>query len=82
LVLPSWKVLHRVSEITWEGEDGEMIEGEGITVCGKSGFLRMPGIFSRMGLERCKRCCQIMKIPNGKGAPFNAKDLDETQRNA
>jgi hypothetical protein len=80
LVLPSWRALHRVSEIAWE--DSQMISGEGVTVCGRRGNLQMPGLFSRTGLKRCSACCRALNIPTGEGAPFSQKDLDDTQRNA
>lgn len=69
LVTRRWTVLHRVSAIEWQ--DGEMIEGPGVTVCGHHAHLRMPGIFSRMGLPRCKVCCRRLGIPAGDGAPYN-----------
>jgi hypothetical protein len=62
--------LHRVSSIEWE--DGEMIYGEGATVCGQVGQLSMPGIFSRMGAPRCKACCRALGLPEGDGAPYNS----------
>jgi len=76
LVLPSWDRLHRVSDdIVWEdGED--MRQGSGTTLCGRQGFLSMPGIFSRMGLPRCAHCCRLAGIPRGDGAPFN-QDISE-----
>lgn len=75
LVLPrSWNRLHRVSEIEWD--DGDMIRGEGVTVCGRKGYLTMPGVISRMGLERCAHCCKATGVPLGNGAPFN-QDIPE-----
>lgn len=72
LVLPSWGRLHRVSEIVWEdSEDDGMRAGMGTTLCGRRGFLTMPGILSRMGAPRCADCCRILGIPTGDGAPFN-----------
>lgn len=69
LVNARWQVLHRVSAIDWE--DGEMISGAGVTVCGLKGRLTMPGLVSRMSLKRCTRCCRLLRIPQGDGAPFN-----------
>jgi hypothetical protein len=77
--------LHRVASIAWDGEalgfdPGDMIQGEGVSVCGKEGRMAMPGIFSRMGAPRCRRCCKAMGIPPGDGPPWNA--VGETWRNA
>ena len=70
LVFPgAWNRLHRVSEIGWEGED--MIGGHGTTLCGRTGYLTMPGMFSRMGLPRCAHCCRLVGVPRGNGAPAN-----------
>lgn len=72
LVLPSWTRLHRVSEIEWDDPE-DMIHGDGVTVCGRRGWLQMPGMFSRMGLPRCAYCCRLLDVPRGNGAPFNDK---------
>jgi len=61
--------IHRVAQIAWE--DDEMIYGPGVTVCGKEGHLRMPGIFSRMGAPRCAACSVALGLPQGNGAPYN-----------
>ena len=74
LVLRSWRLLHRVASIDWE--DGEMIMGDGVTLCGRKGWLTMPGFISRMELKRCPKCCRLMRIPDGDGAPFNANILE------
>lgn len=29
------------------------------------------GMFSRMGMMRCRGCCRAMKMPPGKGSPKN-----------
>lgn len=83
LVLPSWRVLHRVAEAKWKNVadyGGSFVEATGTTVCGKSGELRMPGILSRMGLSRCKQCCRALDIPTGSGAPLNDKTLSAQQQ--
>lgn len=78
LVLPSWNVLHRISEIEWgefagkDGNEGDAVEGHGVAVCGARGHFCIPGLFSRMGLRRCAHCCAALGIPCGDGAPFNA----------
>lgn len=43
-------------------------------ICGRKGYWRAPGIFSRMGLFRCKRCCDLTGLPRGVGTPFNGVD--------
>jgi hypothetical protein len=75
LVLPSWNRLHRVSEIVWDDEN--MIDGVGTTLCGRAGYLTMPGFLSRMGLPRCAHCCRLAGVPRGDGAPFN-QDIKES----
>jgi hypothetical protein len=83
VLLPSWRVLHRVSEATWKNVDdygGSYVEGTGTMVCGASGKLYMPGLLSRMGLPRCKKCCKALGIPPGDGAPYNDKTLPLKQQ--
>lgn len=72
LVLPSWRVLHRISEIEWSDPD-DAIEGVGTAVCGAHGRFCIPGLFSRLGLRRCSKCCDALDIPRGDGAPFNSE---------
>ena len=72
---PRAAVLHRVSSIRWrkpERDWGKTI-GLGVTVCGVRMSLSVPGVLSRMGMPRCSKCCFAMGIPDGVGAPFNAK---------
>jgi hypothetical protein len=33
--------------------------------------LWIPGMFTRMGAERCKGCCRALGYPQGKGSPKN-----------
>ena len=44
----------------------------GRTACGLTGDFYMPGVCSRMGRERCWRCCQALGVAYGRGAPFNS----------
>lgn len=69
------RALHRISSIAWDEAD-EMISGKGVSVCGRRRHFRMPGIFSRMGLMRCQTCCELLGVPEGNGAPFNALEGD------
>ncbi len=72
LVRPSWRKLHRVSDIVWdEGDDGDLRSGMGVTVCGLQSQLCMPGILSRLSLPRCSHCCRGAGVPDGNGAPAN-----------
>jgi hypothetical protein len=72
LVFPAtWNRLHRVADIEWEDAE-DMIGGEGTALCGRKGYLTMPGMFSRMGLPRCAHCCRLAGVPRGDGSPFNA----------
>ena len=59
----------------WEVDGYIPIGIQGETACGRSGRLSMPGVFSRMGAPRCKRCCRKTGVPPGNGAPFNDKPL-------
>jgi hypothetical protein len=73
LVLPSGRALHRISEIAPDDPD-DIVNGEGVAVCGARGYFMVPGLFSRMGLKRCDHCCDHLAIPRGAGAPFNAAE--------
>jgi hypothetical protein len=80
-VLPSWRRLHRVAVVDeddlWD-EGGDTYERltmiRGVTCCGLSGELVMPGFLSRMGLERCGSCCRAAGVENGCGIPGNGDD--------
>lgn len=39
--------------------------------CGRVMKVSIPGIFSRMGRERCKQCCKNRGYPEGTGSPKN-----------
>lgn len=79
MVLPSWNRLHRISSIEWgidqngnrQWSEDERVGGFGVAVCGATGYFDLPGIFSRMGLERCAHCCDALGISRDDGAPFN-----------
>lgn len=73
LVLTSWKVLHRVSEIEPNDLEDGLPNGLGVTVCGQRGHLMIPGFISRMGLRRCAHCCDALGIIRGAGNTLNGK---------
>jgi hypothetical protein len=45
--------------------------GPGVTACGRHGWLSIPGLFSRMGTDRCSNCCKAAGMPLGVGSPKN-----------
>jgi hypothetical protein len=69
VVLPSWNRLHAPEE--WDDPHEEMRDDRGKTVCGRRGPLSIPGVFSRMGLPRCRHCCRMTGMPQGVGSPRN-----------
>lgn len=71
--------LHRIERLDVDPAEWreEVTSGPGQAVCGAEGTFRIPGIFSRMGAPRCERCCDLVGIDHGDGAPGNADDLEE-----
>ena len=45
--------------------------GPGRTDCGIETELSVPGIFTRMTAQRCRRCCAATGMPQGAGSPKN-----------
>lgn len=39
----------------------------------KDGLAWIPGMFSRMGVDRCTQCCNALGLPHGTGSPKNDK---------
>lgn len=64
--------LHGIAE---DDPIGDALEdepfGHGTTLCGRTGDLNVPGIFTRMGVDRCQRCCDRAGYPTGTGSPKN-----------
>lgn len=44
-------------------------------ICGLRCDWMAPGVFSRMGMPRCQRCCKALGIPRGSGCPLNQEAL-------
>ena len=65
--------LHAVAELHTKEED--WVYGPGRTVCGRTGQLSYPGVFSRLGMPRCAHCCRMLRIPRGDGVPKNDPEL-------
>lgn len=61
--------------VEWDDPEYHAYVDDGATACGIRGELAIPGLFSRMGMERCKKCCRITGFPPGKGSPKNADSL-------
>lgn len=68
--------LHRV--LSYESLDRGWVQLHGVqTVCGKAmKRTGMPGLPSRVGARRCRKCCRLLGIEQGNGAPFNS-NMDE-----
>jgi hypothetical protein len=61
--------LHAAADIDIDG--AYETAGEGRTFCGRTGWLSIPGLFTRMGAKRCGRCCDALGYPHGIGSPKN-----------
>ena len=67
--------LHFVEELAaptdfWDKAD-DYCAVDTVAVCGRRARWVMPGVFSRMGLPRCLRCCAVAGINPGGGTPYN-----------
>lgn len=65
--------IHRV--LRHKGANDDLAKIRGVeTVCGKLWEVGgMPGVLSRMGAPRCRKCCAAQGIEQGTGAPYNAQ---------
>ena len=66
-------ILHRASNDVVENDNDFVPRNyTGTTLCGRfNDFLIMPGIGSRMGAPRCKKCCALVGVRQGEGNPHN-----------
>lgn len=76
LVTTTWEVLHHASGLTDDQlgamDDDGQLSGPVRLDCGRTVvFVSIPGLFSRMGKPRCKRCCRATGMPEGDGSPKN-----------
>jgi hypothetical protein len=76
LVSKSWNRLHAVLE--WTDEHRADMESEWAVLhpvrlaCGRvASYVCIPGMFTRMGAERCAGCCRATGMPRGTGSPKN-----------
>ena len=64
------QVLHHLAA-TDEPWDETDTQGTGVTSCGLTGYVAIPGLGDRMGGPRCPDCCRVVGYPEGKGSPKN-----------
>ena len=75
LVSRSWNRLHW-ADLTPE-DAVEIIDDGGLEepvklACGRTAaYVCIPGVFSRMGAQRCTGCCRALGYSPGKGSPKN-----------
>jgi hypothetical protein len=69
VVTKSYSRLH--APLDWDDPEYHACVDDGRTACGLSGWLSIPGIFTRMGAMRCRHCCRMTRMPPGKGSPKN-----------
>ena len=72
---PTGERLHHLASL----DDPELTDSEwqgtGRTTCGLRSTFRIPGLMSRMGVDRCARCCDRLGIARGVGSPKNDAEL-------
>ena len=47
--------------------------------CGWAGEMTMPGVFSRLAMDRCAHCCRKLGIKPGRGTPANEAQREKTR---
>lgn len=73
-------VLHRILRHDRAEWDKNEVWGGGESACGMVATFHVPGIVSRMGAPRCKKCCRKRGIPFGYGNPRNDESLPENMQ--
>jgi hypothetical protein len=64
--------IHAIAEVASTTDVEVDWGGPGSTACGlRSAWLSIPGLFSRMGAERCPKCCEATGMPQGRQSPKN-----------
>lgn len=63
--------LHHLAEIEYVTDWWQNRSGVGWSACGVRTEYAVPGMLSRMGMERCAHCCDRLGIPRGTGSPKN-----------
>lgn len=75
LVSRSWNRLH-FADLSPEDAAGIIDDGGRAgpvqLACGRTAaYVCIPGMFTRMGAQRCTGCCRAVGYPPGKGSPKN-----------
>lgn len=67
------RCLHHLASIEGTVADwDDCAGGPGVASCGRVGeWWTIPGLFTRMGANRCRSCCKAVGYPWGKGSPKN-----------
>jgi hypothetical protein len=79
LVSRSWNRLHHADLSPQDAAD--LIDEGGLDgpvrlSCGRTAaWVGIPGVFTRMGAERCTGCCRALGFPVGTGSPKNASEI-------
>lgn len=83
---PRWKRLHAVPADALDRDDEDAVEtlcGGPWPVleaaCGGSWPMTMPGLFSRLAMDRCGHCCRKLGIRPGRGTPANEAQREKTR---
>lgn len=75
LVTPRGNRLHSadITEEHWAGIAEEWAITDPVQLaCGRwVNWIGIPGVLSRMGVERCRACCRATGLPEGTGSPKN-----------
>jgi hypothetical protein len=71
VITPTGHVLHHAATLSDPDSFDEQACGPGVTSCGRTADLSIPGVFSRMARPRCQQCCAAVSFPDGIGSPKN-----------
>jgi hypothetical protein len=76
------RFLHAVRDSEWTGAHRADMAADWVVTtpvrlaCGQvARSVMIPGVFSRMGLPRCRGCCRALGYAEGPGSPKNASGL-------
>lgn len=75
LMPATWRVLHHAELTDQQCEDladeGTLWEPVTLTCGQQAASVSIPGVLSRMGKPRCRRCCGRLGYPEGYSSPKN-----------